>query len=422
MREVCARRLRKIQFLLETRMAIVIQCRCRVWLAQHEVHRIIEADKVYRENCSVTKIQSMWRMCLARNLREDLEFDRMIREAMIKEETLKELECNMAIRIQSMCRARMARKELVRKKFAIAAPAIILRIMRRAPVVMRHYHPHSLLLSLLCAGNINAASGSVSNAYVVVSAFGESARSARALNPHMKLVRSATKGPHDRMNMMLCYYKSKVMLGTVNPEWREDALVSSATWNSKLVVTVLHRSSFGKDVFLGQTVLDLLRYPNLYTGEVVELPSVQLQSFKYPVLDPVSKNEVPLRSNPPPGKGTISMSLRLPLLARSMCGWVYRASTFHLTKGQFKRRWMVLIDFKLSFYQDPFSLENLKGTLNCADVTAVEDENADDGSPTLVMYYGAGDDFWTLKWDHTEPPYIRRMWREKILKSCSHLR
>lgn len=108
-----------------------------------------------------------------------------------------------------------------------------------------------------------------------------------------------------------------------------------------------------------------------------------------------------------------------------MCGWVWRASTYQLTKGQFKRRWMILIDFTLSFYKDSFHLNECKGIINCADIVDIEEEEDDEGN-VITLYYGnqTNQDMssWSLRWDKLSPPYIRTMWKQKLLKCCKHLR
>jgi hypothetical protein len=197
----------------------------------------------------------------------------------------------------------------------------------------------------------------------------------------------------------------------------------------------MHSATFTKDTFLGQVSIDVRQFPQLYTGELVEIDNLPLTSYTFPIIDPETREDLALR-NCPPGKGTISFGLRLPLLARSMCGWVWRASTYSLTKGQFKRRWMILIDYTLSFYRDPFSLNECKGSISCADVLDIVDEEDEEGA-VVEVYYGQqkatsgsgsgssqqqAENCWILRWDRLSPPFTRVMWRQKLLKSCKHIR
>jgi hypothetical protein len=230
---------------------------------------------------------------------------------------------------------------------------------------------------------------------------------------------------------MLSSARSRAQSSTTSPSWTTGAgpatlLICPASWNSQIVLTLMHSATFSKDTFLGQVAIDVRQFPQLYTGELVEISDLPLRSYTFPIIDPDTREDLALR-NCPPGKGTVSFGLRLPLLARSMCGWVWRASTYSLTKGQFKRRWMVLIDLTLSFFKDPFSLNDCKGSISCADVLDIVDEEDEEGAVVEVYFGGkgagqAGEDCWTLRWDRLSPPYTRVMWRQKLLKSCKHIR
>ena len=54
-----------------------------------------------------------------------------------------------------------------------------------------------------------------------------------------------------------------------------------------------------------------------------------------------------------------------------MCGWVYKASAGLMSKGAMKKRWLILADMRLTYYESPLSLEEVKDELSCADITAV---------------------------------------------------
>jgi hypothetical protein len=103
---------------------------------------------------------------------------------------------------------------------------------------------------------------------------------------------------------------------------------------------------------------------------------------------------------------------------------------------------MVLMDHTLRFYKDPFSLNDCKGEVECADVVDIVDGEDEEGGAVVEVHYGGGQagvqqqhggrgggeggegggECWVLRWDRLSPPYTRVMWRQKLFKSCKHIR
>jgi hypothetical protein len=54
-----------------------------------------------------------------------------------------------------------------------------------------------------------------------------------------------------------------------------------------------------------------------------------------------------------------------------MCGSVFKNSTGLMTKGALKKRWMILSDFKLRYYESPYQLEEVRGEINCGEITSI---------------------------------------------------
>lgn len=98
-----------------------------------------------------------------------------------------------------------------------------------------------------------------------------------------------------------------------------------------------------------------------------------------------------------------------------MCGWVLRASTAFMTRGQFKRRWMILADSSLMCFESPFTMENSKGILKFNDISAVEELNTQDGL-ALKISCGSSEP-WTIRWDEEEHKSTQQMWQRKFLNS-----
>jgi hypothetical protein len=103
----------------------------------------------------------------------------------------------------------------------------------------------------------------------------------------------------------------------------------------------------------------------------VDRPDVPLASYEFAVSDGNGKPLVAPGTTTLPGKGTISYSIRIPSLAYNMCGWVLKNSTGLMTKGVLKKRWMVLVDFKLKYFDSQFSLDEVRGEIHCSDITSL---------------------------------------------------
>lgn len=112
-------------------------------------------------------------------------------------------------------------------------------------------------------------------------------------------------------------------------------------------------------------------FQSVYSGAQVECPDISLTSYDFSVSDGNGKPLVAPGTTTLPGKGTITFALRVPSLAYNMCGWVLKNSTGLMTKGVLKKRWMVLFDFKLRYYDSQFSLDEPRGEVHCSDITAL---------------------------------------------------
>lgn len=120
-----------------------------------------------------------------------------------------------------------------------------------------------------------------------------------------------------------------------------------------------------------QTTVRVPSFQSVYGGVQVDCPDVQLTSYDFPVSDGNGKPLVAPGTTTLPGKGTITFALRVPSLAYNMCGWVLKNSTGLMTKGALKKRWMVLYDFKLRYFESQFSLDESRGEIHCSDITAL---------------------------------------------------
>jgi hypothetical protein len=119
----------------------------------------------------------------------------------------------------------------------------------------------------------------------------------------------------------------------------------------------------------------------------------------------------------PMATGVLNLSLRVPKLATTMCGWMLKMSAGLVTKGKYKRRWVILVDGVLSYYEDPFTLGERKGTLKLSEVSTVRNVGADGKAIKLSHVKGDAECApWTVAWDEDDSLFIRKMWARKLLR------
>jgi len=233
---------------------------------------------------------------------------------------------------------------------------------------------------------------------------------------------SSSNGGGKTSSTPLSFAKSRTIPNTLAPVWNDDFPVTSTVWNGTLVLTLFDSDMLSKDDFLGQTVVDLRRCQELYSGKVVEFSDTAIESLSVHITDGAGKPLIAPGSQTMEGKGKISFSLRLPSLAYSMCGWLWKASTGLMSKGSWKKRWVILAEFKLSYYEGPFNLHEVKDTISCTDITSIVEEDTKKDGKAIRISYGRGKDYWLLRWDTDAPEYVHKMWLRKLLRSCPNVR
>jgi hypothetical protein len=87
-----------------------------------------------------------------------------------------------------------------------------------------------------------------------------------------------------------------------------------------------------------------------------------------------------------------------------------------MTKGQYKRRWMILCNDTLLCFESPFSLEVSKGILPLKDVSLVETQISANKCTAYKIFFGTERESWSIRWDEDEPIYLRHMWERKIVR------
>lgn len=146
--------------------------------------------------------------------------------------------------------------------------------------------------------------------------------------------------------------------------------------------------------------------------------NLDIGSFEVP-LKSLNGDPIAVNGSETPGKGTIRLSLRSFPFAYSMCGWMYRLS-HGIMSATWKRRYVVLLEKRLLYFDDPAELNVLKGSIECAAITAIKEETIK-GVNHFSIFYGAGKEKWDIRFVEEDTPDIVAMWKRKISRSCSRL-
>jgi len=373
------------------------------------------------------------------------------RQARIKREILirEKIEYLAARRLQGCARQRIARKQTGELRQTMRMANACRKIQRSFRCVkgrqklsdmLNSFHPHNIVASMESA-TITSSTVVYKNPqdrFVVAAVFSLNSR-ARGLTQARQEVATGLKGAKKKRqsfttsnpsnkgdNMtMLSFHRSGNAIengavskckwqGTpVNPEVNK-CLMTNATPTSMLVFSV-----FEKQTFLGQAAVDFQDYSRrLYAGETVELKDLPLHT-KDAILLHDKQQEKALINVPSQfgnyNTGLLTVRLSMPPLTRSMSGWVQRASSTFLHGGEFKRRWMILLNQKMLCFEDPYTLNDGKGEVFMNQITSVKYEKA---TGSIHIQFGAGGkNTWTIKWDQDEAHHLPSMWHRKF-KRC----
>ena len=168
---------------------------------------------------------------------------------------------------------------------------------------------HIMFVRIISAEDINSGSGifgSTSNAYVILNTIQKVQGNSQ--------VSADVNGLND--GTCVAFSRSKTISSSVNPEWNDEIQISMKG-EGFLTLTIMSSNSLIGDNFLGQVVVDLSLYPNIYEGAnlVLELPIEGLKATVHGTDAPVvsdSNQEV---------RGSLKFSLYVPLLeSGNMCG------------------------------------------------------------------------------------------------------
>jgi hypothetical protein len=154
-----------------------IQTCVRGWLAVCLLQTLRSDALLSLRHRSATLIQTHFRRFVNRHTLSHLRQEHLLALAILRETQQRQHERDMSLRIQRTFRGYCCRQLLNQQRAIAWASPLVIKVMRRAPYVMRFYHPHCLELTLREAKGLNTGSGNGKpNAYAIVGAFSDASK------------------------------------------------------------------------------------------------------------------------------------------------------------------------------------------------------------------------------------------------------
>lgn len=139
------------------------------------------------------------------------------------------------------------------------------------------------------------------------------------------------------------------------------------------------------------------------------------------VIAPLGKSGELLASIRKGVRGAISLSLSAPDRDYSMCGFLWKVSE-SLLSGAWKRRWFVLLNGQLQYYNSELALDQPKNVVICKNVLSVSEETHKGRKCIKITYKSDNtENYWLLGWDENESKAVKDMWLRKLYRCCSAL-
>jgi hypothetical protein len=160
----------------------------------------------------------------------------------------------------------------------------------------------------------------------------------------------------------------------------------------------------------------------LSKGTIVSL-TLDVGSFKYPIKT-IDGNPYSVSKANIAGKGKLKIQMCLPHFAYSMCGWIERVSR-EVLGSMWKRRYFVLCDRKLTYFDKIDEMQTVKKSADCKTVVSITSSSFK-GDACFCIQFGteasnkiaSTDNRWTIRFVPEDSPQRVAMWMRKISRSC----
>lgn len=215
-------------------------------------------------------------------------------------------------------------------------------------------------------------------------------------------------------------------------EWNEQAIIGGYKGNDSgvLLVSIVCNNENGSVSVIGQELLYLKNYPLLHLFQPIDV-NLKLKPYTYHIRDnelhniynEISTTRVSIEEHTKASSsGMLLMSISICPFAYSMCGWIERLS-YELLSSKWKKRWFILCDMVLYYYDDPNDVGSLKGALDLGTVVSITEENkkGDICYELKGKTTDGADATWDIRFIESDPKDVVEMWKRKISRSCNFI-
>lgn len=377
-RQVKLKRAQK-QRLLEDGYARKIQSRYRCRLARKKVERIkAEKQRIKLELCA-RRVQCRWRVFLARRTYKRKQ------EAKMRAQYNKSIGRQRGlITLQNVVRAFLAKRRTA--KVRVLLPTVVQATVLRAE-------------GLSCSESAEV--GAIYSGAVLEVAPDHPFLYRDHLNVPEEFIRSAHR--------VVSNYKVD------NIQNKQAGLICGPRRLDFVVVTLYDRSSSSKDEYLGQAVVrlsDIIKNRRGVGNYTVEMNVPLLSKLAVHIPDGGSGQLVTVRKA---GSGNATISFTVLDPSTSIAGHLYKVSESMLSNA-WKRRWFVLADGQLQYFNSEFALENSKNIVVMKTVSAIKTESYKGREGMKINFTTADgkESFWLLDFDENASPLLKRLWMQRI--------
>lgn len=137
-----------------------------------------------------------------------------------------------------------------------------------------------------------------------------------------------------------------------------------------------------------------------------------------PIQDANKENLVTVRKA---GTGSVTVSIMIADPSYSTCGWLWKVSE-SLLSSAWKKRWFVLVNGELQYFNSEFNLELRKNAIDGTTITSIKEEAHKGRQATKISFSADGkESFWLLDFDENQSKLIQRLWQRRLLRSAVNL-
>jgi len=368
-----------------------IQARYRCRLARRKVDKIKAEKLEIKRNLCAMKVQSRWRIFMARKLYKTKQ------ESKMKESYSQSINRTRGIiKLQNTVRAFVAWRRI--SKMIVA-------------------HPSVALASIVRAENLVCSEGAELSAVISGMVLDVALDHPMLHRPKMSVTEEMIKTAH--------YVTSNYKIENLRVKGSSDfnpkqALATAPRRMDFIVVTLIDKSSTAKDEFLGQAVLRISDVRKaMPKGTNTTQVTIDLNARL--IANVIDGNGTNLTTVRKAGGGNVTVNITLPDQNYSYCGWMYKVSESMLSSA-WKRRWFVLINGELQYYNSEYNLESAKNVIVGKDVTALKEEVYKGRSCIKLSFTVDGkESFWQLDYDDGATTAVKNQWMRRLYRNCPAL-